>query len=306
MGLSTTKTWLLGLVLLLWLPAVSFGQGARVQGRVLDEKGQPIEGATITVASEDLGVRHTAATDEQGRWAVLGLEGGTFDADFEAEGYVTKKISLPVSAFSNPRPLEIRLERAGPPPELLEAAEKGDAALEDGRFAEARGHYETLLSRRPEIAATLHVRIARTYKEEGNVEQEIEHLQAALDADPGNHGVRTLLAMEVLGKGEVERAVALLDGVDESQVASPDVFYNIGVSFLNQGRREDAIEYFTKAVELDPIFTDGYLQRGLAYFGLQSLEEAEQDFERVVELDADGPQAETASRVLDYLRSAKQ
>jgi tetratricopeptide (TPR) repeat protein len=302
MGLSTTKTRLVTFVLL-WLPALALAQGARVQGRLLDEQGQPIEGATVTVANETLGARHTATTDAKGRWAVLGLEGGSWDVDFEAEGYVTEKISLPVSALSNPRPIEIRLGRGGPPPELLEAAEKGDAALEAGRFAEARQHYETLLARRPEMAATLHVRIARSYKEEGNVEREIEHLQAGLDADPGNHGVRTLLAMELLEKGEVERAVALLDAVDESQVSRPDVFYNIGVSFLNQGRREDAIEYFTKAVELDPAYADGYLQRGLAYLGLQALERAEKDFERVVELDADGPQAKTAARVLEHIRS---
>jgi tetratricopeptide (TPR) repeat protein len=302
MGLSATKTWLLTFVLL-WLPALSFGQGARVQGQVLDGNGQPIEGATVTLVSADLGARHTATTDAQGRWAVLGLEGGRWDVDLEAEGYARKQISLPVSAFSNPRSIEIRLERAGPPPELLEAAGKGDAALEAGRFAEARGHYETLLARRPEMASTLHVRIARSHKEEGNTEKEIEHLQAALDADPDNHGIRTLLAMEVLETGEVERAVTLLDAVDEGQVASPDIFYNIGVSFLNHGRREDAIEYFTKAVGLDAAYADGYLQRGLAYFGLQALDEARQDFERVVELDPNGPQAETAAKVLEHLGS---
>jgi tetratricopeptide (TPR) repeat protein len=301
MGLRTREKLLLTFALL-WLPAVSFGQGARVRGQVLDEKGQPVEGAAVTLASEELGARHTATTDAQGRWAVLGLEGGSWDVDFEAEGYVTKKISLPVSAFSNPRPIEIRLQRAGPPPEL-QAAEKGDAAFQAGRFAEAREHYQDLLALRPELSPSLHLQIARCYKEEGDSEREIEHLQNALDAEPDNQEVRTLLAMEVLEKGEVERAVELLKTVDESLIASPDVFYNIGVSFLNRDRREEAIEYFTKAVELDAGYVDGYLQRGLTYFGLEDLDKAEEDFTKVVDLDPDGPQGETAAKVLEHIHS---
>jgi len=54
------------------------------------------------------------------------------------------------------------------------------------------------------------VRIARCYKEEGDVGKEVNHLQAALGAEPGNHGVRTLLAMELLGNGETDRALELL------------------------------------------------------------------------------------------------
>jgi tetratricopeptide (TPR) repeat protein len=291
---------LLGLVAL-GVPVLAVAQGARLQGEVLDEEGQPIVGATVTLANPSVGPERALTTDEKGRWAVLGLEAGTWDIDFEAEGHLTQKISVSVNAFSNLQPIKIRLERAGPPPELLEAADKGDAAFEAGRYAEARQHYEALLNLRPELGATLHVRIARCFKEEGDFDKEVEHLAAALVADPDNHGVRTLLAMELLGSGEAERGLELLAAVDESRVASPDVFFNIGVTFLNQGEPGRAIEYFTKAVELDPTHTDGFYQRGLAYFGLQELAKARRDFQKVLELSPEGAQAETAQKILEQI-----
>jgi tetratricopeptide (TPR) repeat protein len=300
MALPWRKPLILGLVAF-GLPALAVAQGARLQGVVLDEDGEPIAGATVTLANPSIGPERALTTEKNGRWAVLGLEAGTWNVDFEAEGFVARKISVSLSALSNLKPLEIRLERAGPPPELVEAADKGDAAFEAGRFAEALEHYENLLALRPDLGSTLHVKIARCYKEEGHYEKEVEHLQAALDANPDNHGVRTLLAMEVMDKGETERGLELLAAVDENQIASPDVFYNIGVSFLNQGRQGHAIEYFTKAVERDPTYTDGFFQRGLAYFGLQELEKAKGDLQKVQELAPGGPQAETAGKVLEQL-----
>jgi tetratricopeptide (TPR) repeat protein len=284
-------------VLALGSPALA--QGARVQGRVLDEEGQAIAGATVTLANPSVGPARTASTNDKGEWAVLGLEAGAWDLDFEAEGYVTRKISVELGSFSNPKPIEIRLERAGPPPELIEAAEKGDAALAAGRFTEAREHYQALLSMRPDLAGTLHLQIARCYKEEGNVEKEIEHLEQAVEADPENSAVRTLLALELIGQGETARGQELLGAVDESAIADPDILYNIGVALLNQGQREAAIDYFTRAVEADPSYTDGYYQRGLTLLGQQKIDEARADFQKVLELAPDGPRAETARKVLE-------
>lgn len=298
MVVSLVRAVLLGFVVLGFSTPV-LAQGARVQGKVLDQDGRPIAGATVTLENPAMGPARTVATNGKGAWAVLGLEAGTWNIDFEAEGYVTRKISVGVSSFSNLKPIEIRLERAGPPAELLDAAEKGDAAYAAGRFSEARGHYENLLALRPDLGATLHVQIARCYKEEGNVEKEVEHLQAAVDADPLNHTVRTLLAMEVIEMGEADRGLELLGAVDESAIASPDVFYNIGVSLLNKGKPNEAIEYFTKAVKVDSSYTDGYYQRGLTYFGLQKIEEARGDFQRVLELAPEGAQAETARKILE-------
>jgi tetratricopeptide (TPR) repeat protein len=317
MVLSLMRAVLLGFVVL-GLSTPALAQGARVEGKVLDQDGKPIADATVTLENSAMGPARTLATNEKGAWAVLGLEAGAWNIDFVAEGYVTRKISVTLSSFSNPKPIEIRLERSGPPPELLEAAEKGDAAYAAGRFSEARGHYEKLLALRPDLGASLHVQIARCYKEEGNVEKEIEHLQAALDADPVNHTVRTLLAMEVIEMGEADRGLELLGAVDESEIASPDellgavdeseiaspdVFYNIGVSLLNKGKSNEAIEYFTRSVEVDPSYTDGYYQRGLTYLGLQKLEEAKEDFQRVLELVPEGAQAETARKVLQQQAS---
>jgi len=293
-----TSPILLGLILT-GVPVVAFSQGGRLSGRILDEEGAPLAGATVKLMNPNIGPARTVTTDGKGEWAVLGLEAGSWDIDFAADGYHERQISVNVSALMRLKPIEIRLERAGPPPELLEAARRGDAAFEAGRFAEARAHYETLLARRPDLAATLHLQIARCYKEEGDGEAEIDHLKAALDANPDNHAVRTLLGMELIERGEIDEGLEWLSQVDESRIASPDVLYNIGVALLNKGRQGEAIDYFTKALAVDPSYADGYYQRGLTYLGLQKLAQARSDLKKVVELVPEGPQAETARKVLE-------
>ena len=106
----------------------------------------------------------------------------------------------------------MRLDKAvakGPPPEVLDAIAKGDAAYKEGKWAEARAEYEKLLALRPDLAGTLNLQIARCYKQEGNMEKQLEYLQKVLDADPANTDIRTLMALEAIEAGMLDRGVYL-------------------------------------------------------------------------------------------------
>jgi len=202
-------------------------------------------------------------------------------------------------------PIEVKLEKAapkGPPPEVLEAISKGDAAYKEGRWADARVEYEKLLAMRPDLSSTLNVQLARCYKQEGNLEKEVEYLQKMLDADPTNTDIRTLFAMEAIEAGMADKGRELLDGLPPDAIKNPDVYFNVGVSFLNKNNPEQAVTYFSKAVALDPAYADGYFQRGMTYFGMQKLAEAKADFQKVLELAPTGAQADTAKKVLEQLK----
>jgi tetratricopeptide (TPR) repeat protein len=278
----------------------------RLDGRVTDADGNPIPDVKVTLELQGRGST-TAKTDKKGRWALGGIAAGTWNIDFEAPGYATKRVSVPLPAESaRLAPLQVKLDKAGPkgpPPEVLEAVRKGDEAYQAGRYAEARQEYEKLLALRPDLALTLHEQIARCYSQEGNYEKELEHLQHLLDADPANSTLKALMAQEALKGGMLDRGMALLEQIDEATVRDPGVFYNIAALLLNQRRTEDAIPYLTKAVTLDPTFVDGYFQRGLAYLGLQKNAEAKADFQKVLELaPPESPQAVTAKKALEQIK----
>jgi tetratricopeptide (TPR) repeat protein len=275
----------------------------RLEGKVLDAQGAPIAGATVKLARDKFGDGTTLKTDKKGRWAIAGLAAATWNADIEAEGYAPRKISIPLpSESARLAPVEVKLEKAvaaGPPPEVVQALEKGEDAYKAGRFAEARAEFEKLLALRPDLADTIHQRIGFAYIQEKDYAKGLEHLQKALDADPSNALVRGIMAQAALEAGMLDRGLELLKGVDEATLKNPDLFFNIGVNLFNANKPEEAIVYFTKAVTVDPAYADGYFRRGLAYMGLGKMAEAKSDFRKLLELQPTGPQADLAKKALE-------
>jgi tetratricopeptide (TPR) repeat protein len=297
------------------LPALALAQDwkgtqGRFEGRVLDPDGKPIEGATITLELPGRGGT-TLKTDKKGKWAIGGVAAGRWNVDVEAAGFQKQQayVDLP-SEFTRIAPIETRLERAvdpGPSPEVMAALKDADAAFEAQRYPEARALYEKALAD-PKVAAqpaakkALHIRIARALSQEGQYEKELEHLQAVLEMDPADTSMVALMAQEAIKGGMLDRGLALLSKIDETQVKDPNVYYNVGVLLLNQQKQPEAISYFTKAVAVDPAYVDGYFQRGLAYLGQQKMAEAKADFQKVIELGPGTPQAETAKSALATLK----
>ena len=60
---------------------------ASIQGKVTDESGAAIPGATITVTGPALQVPHTAVSDADGTYRVLDLPVGSYRATYELSGF---------------------------------------------------------------------------------------------------------------------------------------------------------------------------------------------------------------------------
>jgi tetratricopeptide (TPR) repeat protein len=274
----------------------------RMEGKVTDDKGAPVAGATVKLERDGYGDGTTLKTDKKGRWAIAGIAAARWNADIEAAGYTPKKISVDLpSESSRLAPIEVKLEKAaaaGPPPEVAQALEKGEQAYKEGRFADARAEFEKLLALRPDLASTIHQRIGFAYIQEKQYAKGLDHLQKVLDAEPGNTFVRGIMAQAALEGGMLDRGLELLKGIDESTVKSPDLFFNIGVNFVNANKPEEAVTYFTKAVTVDPAYADGYFRRGLAYVGLGKVAEAKADLTKFLSLQPDGPLADMAKKAL--------
>jgi tetratricopeptide (TPR) repeat protein len=294
----------------LTLAAPAFAQDwkgmGRLEGRVLDPDGKPLPDVTVKLNLPSRGGGTTIKTDKKGHWAIGGIASGAWQIDLEAPGYAVKKITLNLpSESARLAPVDVKLEKAaptGPPPEVREALEKGDAAFKEGRFADARVEYEKLLALRPELSETLYRQIAFAYSREGNYAKSVEYLDKLVQSDPGNASLKLLAAQEALRGGMLDKGLEMLKGIDDSSVKDPEVFYNVAALLLNAQKPEEAIRYLTKAVTVDPAYVDGYFQRALAYLQLQKTPEAKADFQKVIELAPAGAQAETAKKALQQLK----
>jgi tetratricopeptide (TPR) repeat protein len=281
------------------------GRG-RIEGKVLAPDGTPVAGASVKLENPGRGGGPTITTDKKGKWAYLGLVAGTWNIDVEAAGYATQKVSVELAGESvRINPIEVRLERAGPPPtppEVLEAVRKADEAYKAGRFGDAQAEYAKLLALRPDLATTIHQQMGFSLIQLKKYPEALEHLQKVLDHDPTSTQVRAVMAQAALEGGMIERGLELLKGVDDASVKEPDVFFNIGVNLINANRPDDAIVYFGKAVTLDPAYADGYFRRGLAHLQRERSAEAKADLKKFVELQPTGAQADLARKALEQIR----
>jgi tetratricopeptide (TPR) repeat protein len=280
----------------------------RIQGSVVDESGQPIQGATLKAHCAERGGGTTITTNKKGEWVLGGVVGCNWAFDVSAPGYETLQIAIRLPGESaRLAPVKIPLKAAkaaagGASPELQALAAQADAAYKEGRYAEARAEYEKLLAARPDLATAVHQQVGFTYIQEKQYAKAVESLEQVLAAEPGNAQVRAIAAQAALEGRMVDKGRTLLSGLDETQIQSADVFFNMGINFFNAGESKDAVQYFGKAIAKDPAHVDAYYRRALGYLGLGQMAEAKADFQKVVELQPDGEMGAAAKKALESLK----
>lgn len=278
----------------------------RMEGRVLDEGGAPLAGVGVRATLPERQGQTTLKTDKKGRWVLGGVAAGTWNMDFQLEGYVTQQISVNLpSESSRLAPMEVKLAKAapsGPPPEVKAVLDSAEAAFQQRRFPEARAAFEKLLAMVPAQAPTIHQRIGLCYFAEKNYKEALPHLEQALAAQPDSLQIRAIAAQAAIGGGMVDRGRELLAGIDESTIKDPDTFFNIGLDFLGSGHTEEAIGYFTKALSIDPKDVESRYQRGLGFLHLGKIEEARADFKRILDIAPHGEPADLARKALEQMK----
>jgi tetratricopeptide (TPR) repeat protein len=281
----------------------------RIEGTVVDEAGgEPIQGATLKAHCAERGGGTTITTDKKGRWVLGGVVGCPWAFDVSAPGYEMRKFTIPLPGEkARLQPIRVPLKKAaaataGASAELRAAAAKADAAYKEGRFVEARAEYEKLATLRPDLAPTAYQQIGFSYVQEKQYDKAVEALEKVLAADPGNAQIRAITAQAALEGKMVDKAKSLLAGLDEAQIQSPDVFFNIGINFFNAGEVKDAIVYFDKTVAKDPAYVDAYYRRALARLGQGQMAEAKADFQKVVELEPAGEMGTASKKALEQLK----
>jgi tetratricopeptide (TPR) repeat protein len=278
------------------------GGTGRLEGRVLDASGKPIEGALVRLELPGRGGTEVR-TDAKGRWAILGLAAGDWTVELSAPGFVSRRATLSVGQHERRPPYEGRLDAVpGPPPEVTAALAEARAAEKEGRLAPARAAYERLRAMRPELGGRIDQQIGLTYVREGDYERGLDYLERALRAEPDSVPLRAAAIQAAFQAGRAARGKELLASVEPALVRDPDIAFNFGIDLVNAGDTRPAISWFTRAINLDPGYVDGYYRRALARLQLGEAAECRADFSKVVELAPGTAQGEMARKALDQVR----
>ncbi|HKD11934.1 MAG TPA: tetratricopeptide repeat protein [Thermoanaerobaculia bacterium] len=278
----------------------------RLDGWVKDDKGQPVEGATVQMTMENRAGGPKAKTNKKGYWAILGIAGGKWNMDISAPGFETKKLSVGVSEAARAPAMEIQIkpEAAQTAPggagvasapsatgqQVKEAIENGNKLLGDKKYAEARAEYEKALALVPDNPAILKG-IVQTYHGEKNSEKEVELLRKITELDPADTESKVLLASDLLQQGKLDEGKAMLDGLPPGSIKDPAIYVNVGILFLNKNDAAQATSYLGKAIELDPAQPDPYYYRGLSLMQQKKYPDAKADFQKYLQIAPNGPEA---------------
>jgi Flp pilus assembly protein TadD len=307
----------------------------RLQGTVVDKAtGKPLSGAIVTVSSGTVSKPVVIRTNGKGQWSTLGLTGGNWSIDIEADGYQTKKMIVEVTEIANLPSIRSELEAevvvANIPADVAESViEAQDLLLVvegdpvEGGAAGATVTAENVKENSRKAAALLEAALpqiapgneerkrmrneiqqllAQAQHGAGDIAKAIETLRTLVASDQSNHANALLLVNLYMEAGEVAEAKRLMEKLPEGAVSDPVVFLNVGISFLNGESFEDAVVYFNKAIALDAKQPAGYYYRGMAQMQLQKKAEAKADFEKVIALAPDGPEAGEARQLLAGLK----
>jgi len=300
------------------------GGRARVEGSIKNEKGEPIAGAKVSLRWKAHTDGPDLTTDKKGKWAVLGLVGGTWKIDFEASGYVPKQISAQLKEGERNPPIDVQLQPAQVvaaheevllagkkiSKETAESIEKGNAAIAAAAgksgdeakrsYAEARAEYSKALAEAPDNGPLL-MRLAAAYYGEGNSDEAVNYAKKVVEKDPQNAAAWRMVAEIELQRGNLGAGKAALEKVPAEKVRDPQPYLNLGILLYNKKKSEEAEVALTKAIGIQPDLADAYYMRGLARLQLKKMAEAKADLQKYLELAPNGADAKDVREILKTL-----
>src|SRR5437867_10651965 len=242
--------------------AVATAQVARVSGVVKDEAGQPIKGATIRADNPDAPLGNiTAATDDKGRFAIIGLARGEWTFTAEAPGYQPQFGQLNIQRVGTPNPpLTFALQKAPVRPpagiegvtskDLQQQLAAADTLYRQQKFDEAIGIYRTIVASAPSLTV-INLQIAAAYRGAKNYDKAIAAYTDLLKAEPENQKAQVGLALVSLDKGDTQAAEQVLSRIAATSGAGRDVLFGLAEIKLARNQTDEAAKLYRRAADAD-------------------------------------------------------
>jgi Tfp pilus assembly protein PilF len=281
----------------------------RLYGKVVDQQGQPLQDVQVKAVMSGQPQPLQAKTNKKGEWTIIGLGAGQWTLEFSKEGYESQKGPVDVDESGRTAPINVTLAKGAPTvdpnAEIQEQAQKGNALMQQEKFADARKIFEDLLIKYPSVYQ-LHAYIAQAYAGEKNYDKAVEHLRVAVEKEPNNADMKMLLGDLLIEKGDKAEGQQIMMSVDLTQVKNPLPLINVAISQINENKTDDAIALLTKIATQFPNQVETYYYRGRAYIAAKKMAEAKADLEKYVSMaPADAPQMADAKKILEQLKDVK-
>jgi Flp pilus assembly protein TadD len=299
----------LGLLLVVTVAGGVAAQG-RVGGIVKSATGQPLKGATVTARNPDaIPDSFTSATDDNGRFGMVGLSRGEWTLTAQAPGFLPETGTLNVRTIA-PNGIAFVLQKAPVAPSALGSLAPRDLQTQlstaDGlyngqRWDEAIAAYRAILTRAPALSV-INLQIAGAYRNKKEFNNAIEAYGELLKADPTNDKAKVGIAMADVEKGDLDAAEKTLEGAAQTAGAAREVFYSLGDVKLARSKPDEAVSAYQRASGVDPTWGKPVYALGRVAMNRDDKSGAITYFEKVVDVDPMSPEASLAKAALEQLK----
>jgi tetratricopeptide (TPR) repeat protein len=316
----------MGLLLigLLYLALASpvLAQGGSIRGVVRDVKGQPVEGAVVTMIMTDTGRKFSVKTNRRGEFLQIGLAGGAYTVQAEKDSLAstTEKtgvkaggpaiIDLVLGALSASAAAADAKELAAKGAELKALFEAGVAAGNAGRHDEAIEKFTAGVAINPKCY-DCYDNIGFAYTQKKEFDKAEEAYKKAAEIKPDDAAAWNGLATVYNAQRKFDEAATASAKATELSTnlsatggagAGADAMYNQGVILWNAGKIAEAKKQFEGAVQANPAHAEAHYQLGMALVNEGNLAGAATEFETYLKLAPSGPNAATAKSLVGQLK----
>jgi len=296
------------------LPAAAQGI---VQGTVLDTKGQPVEGAAISIEQEGTNRKFDMKTDKKGGFMQIGLS----SAAYKITATKDKLTASETVKVSQGRPANAKLVLGAAPAgaagaeaaavtALRKLLDEAIAASNAGKHDDAIAGFTKAIEGNPTCFACYY-NIGYNYAQkkdyanaETNYKKAIEMKADYVDAYAGLasiYNAQRKFDEAAAASAKATEFSSTLGGANTA-AGGADALFNQGVILWNGGKVAEAKKSFEGAVQANPNHAEAHYQLGMALVNEGNLAGAATEFETYLKLAPEGPNAATAKGLVAQLK----
>ena len=320
------KLCIFTLFLVSWavLPALAqehLGRG-RINGTVVDENGQPLEGVLIVVESFEYKTKLEGYSDTKGRFAVAGMGTGQWRITATKNGYSSAVQDMNVRQLRRNPPINFTLKKLTgfTPPmsdkESFKLFDQGNLLLKEEKYDEALVVYEEFLTKYPEIYHS-HLNIGTCYLKKGELDKAEAEFKLVLDKTMENFGdykkdpQTSLRAFSGLGEVYIQKEdfetaqeyfIQALDISPEDEVAA----YNVAEVLFSHQKIDEAIKYLELSIQIKKDWSQPYMKLGYVYLNKGDFEKSLEYFNKFIEMDPENSDVPNVKNIIATIEKMKQ
>jgi tetratricopeptide (TPR) repeat protein len=314
-------TWLLAFAMFLGLaiamPALAQSTGM-VKGVVKDDKGQPVDGAKVTIEmSGGTGRRFETKSNKKGEFIQIGLQSGQYKLTAEKDKLASQPATVNVRVNS-PGEAELILgvasaamtkEGQAKALAMKKAFDEGVALSQAGKHDEAIAKFNEAIAANPNCYDCYN-NIGYSYSQKKDWTNAETAYKKSTEVKPDDANAFNGLATVYNAQRKFDEAAAA--SAKATQLGggaaaaggggNADALYNQGVILWNSGKVAEAQKAFEGAVQANPSHAEAHYQLGMALVNQGNMAGAATEFETYLKLSPDGPNAATAKSLVSQLK----